>query len=93
MEFRINVSYGTFPSWERQILTCAVSVEISEVLCMDLAPLTLGKGRMLKLHFTKTSLVAFMGKTEFIQVHRMTKLLEESLLMKLHCCEQNPRIS
>lgn len=54
---------------------------------MDLSLLRLGKGMMLKLQFTETSLVAFMGNTEFIQVHRMTELLKQSLQMKLHCSE------
>lgn len=84
----MNVCYGTFPSGlgEADPDPWCVCGRF-EVLCMDLALLRLGKGMMLKLQFTETSLVAFMGNTEFIQVHRMTELLKQSLQMKLHCSE------
>lgn len=88
-QFRMNVSYGIWDIlWAGRGRSCpGVCLESSEVLCMNLSLLRLGKWRILKLQFTKTSLVAFMGKTEFIQVHRMTKLLEKSSEMKLHYCE------
>lgn len=63
-------------SWERQILTCSVSVGKSEVLGVSLAVLRLEKEMTLEPQFTKTSLIALMAKTEFAQVHSVTELLE-----------------
>lgn len=49
---------------------------MSEILCVDLAVLSLEKEVTLKLRLTKTSFIVFMGKTEFLQVHSVTELTE-----------------